>query len=73
MTIEIRQLLIRAEVSPAEPPRAAASSRLRENDGSPWENPRADGDPDRQVWRQEEIVEACVRQVLRRLERHRDR
>ncbi len=73
MTIEIRQLLIRAEVIPAEAPGAAAPSRISANDNRPGDELRSEGDPDRHGWRQEEIVEACVRQVLRRLERHRDR
>jgi hypothetical protein len=73
MTIEIRQLLIRAEVVPAEPPGTTAPARFSGTDSETWEVARSELEPDRQGWRQEEIVEACVRQVLRRLERHRDR
>jgi hypothetical protein len=73
MTIEIRQLIIRAEVLPGDRPPPAPPSSARGGEAWPWpREPRA-ADPPRQEHPQEELVEACVRQVLRRLERRRDR
>lgn len=60
MTIEIRQMVIRAVVQPVapigEPPRAA---RL---ESPPSSSPS-----------QDQIVAACVREVLRKLDRSRER
>jgi hypothetical protein len=73
MTIEIRQLIIRAEVLPGERPSPAPASGARGGGAGPWPQEALNPDLWRQEFRQEELVEACVRQVLRRLERHRDR
>jgi Family of unknown function (DUF5908) len=73
MTIEIRQLIIRAEVLPGDRPSPAPASGARGGEARPWPREALTTDPWRQELRQEELVEACVRQVLRRLERRRDR
>lgn len=71
MTIEIRQLVIRAEVHPghdASPSNLASASTA----ASPFDTgpPHALGG---QVVLAEDVVATCVRTVLRRLERSRER
>ncbi|MFM7360679.1 MAG: DUF5908 family protein [Cyanobium sp.] len=73
MTIEIRQLVIRAEVIPSDRPPSPTASGGRGGEVRPWHEELPAVDPPRQEPLQEELVEACVRQVLRRLERRRDR
>ena len=71
MTIEIRQLVIRAEV---QPDRDASTSQLVGT--SPAASPFDVGDHPSFAGvdvRQEELVATCVRIVLRRLERSRER
>jgi len=71
MTIEIRQLLIRAEVHPGL---AASTSNLASalTATSPFDTgpPPSLGGQDA---REEDLVATCVRTVLRRLERSRER
>jgi hypothetical protein len=71
MTIEIRQLVIRAEVHPGHD--SSPSNLLRAGStASPFETgpPHPLGE---QALREEDVVATCVRTVLRRLERSRER
>lgn len=73
MTIEIRQLVIRAEVVSSDRVAQTNSPGVLGRESRRWPGEPRDTEPPRAELRLEEIVEACVRQVLRRLERHHDR
>lgn len=62
MTIEIRQLVIRAVVDPREAP------ARRADDAAPAPDPRPQPELDRDA-----LVAACTREVLRALKRARER
>jgi len=71
MTIEIRQLVIRAVVQPDPDPRSRSSSQAAAA-SSPFDQ-QAAVNPAAQEAMLDSLVATCVRTVLRRLERSRDR
>jgi hypothetical protein len=71
MTIEIRQLVIRAVVQPDQAPRS--STWTDSASGRPLSSPQAADDSVSREAILDGLVATCVRTVLRRLERSRDR
>lgn len=71
MTIEIRQLVIRAVVQPDLDPGAGSRSESAAS-ASPFAHQPAVGSVSQEVVL-DNLVAICVRTVLRRLERNRDR
>lgn len=74
MTVEIKQLVIRARVDAAARPSAppAATPRVAATPTSPTRQP-SELDTEQLERSREAIVAACVREVMRRLARARER
>lgn len=73
MTVEIKQLIVRARVDATPPAAAKPAAPSGGSPATPATSPSAGLQGEQLEREREAIVAACVREVMRRLERKRER